>query len=416
MAITIKQDVTTYMPVYNKLEVMADSTNTGQTDFKYIFEIVTALYGTFTYYVTPEPTLDYGIQEFSRVLQGFITEQINPYDSTAPFTQGLSPMILEYHIEYGEQYDVAGTITDFKDLTTGNTKYCWDASFKEHDWITQRNTLFSFSTWICNTAGGSNNEFLTAYKTPKVKLTDLGWTYLMTDTVADIDYVEYKTYDSTGALIQTATANNGSSSLTPGKVKSVASSPQSINNIAALASGAQPVITSSVATYTVQVFEATPTAVTELLTFTLQDDCRYTTYRLHFLNRLGGFDSYNFTARSQKSSTTKRKSYTRAKTVVASGGITYSHENIGSLDYYVRTNEKIKLRSEYLTDEELVWLEELVESPNVLWETTDSEGTTLFYPVKIMTNKWTQKLTEIDKVFQLEIDVELALQNTRQRR
>ena len=414
--ITIKQDVGTYSPVYNKLEVSCESTNKNATDFKYIFEIVTTLHGTFTYYVTPEPTLSHGSLEFSRVLQGFIIEKINAYGSTAPFTQGLDEMIIEYHIEYGEQFLDGGVITDYKDLTTGTTKYTWDASFIEHEWITQRNESFPFYTWVMNTAGGSNNEFLTNYKTPKVGITDLGWTYLMTDTVSDVDYLEVKTYDSAGALIQTVTANDGSSTLVPGRIKAVATSPQSLNNIAVLASGAQPVITSSVDYYTVQIFEGTPTAISELLTFTIEDCTRYEKYRLHFLNELGGFDSFNFTLRNQKSSRAKRKSYTRAETVITSTGIDYSHENIGSLDYYVRSGDKIKLRSDYLTDAENTWLKELIESPNVLWETTDTLGVTVFYPVKVMSNNWTGKKQSIDKLFNLEIDVELALENTRQRR
>ena len=323
--------------------------------------------------------------------------------------------IIEYHIEYGEQYAVAGVITDFKDLTTGSTKYAWCGSFKENQWITEINKTTPFGSYIMDLLGGNKNQFLTNYKTPKVKLTDLGWTWLMTDNVNDIDYVEIKTYDSAGALINTFTAADLSSTLTPGKVKSVATSPQSLNNINPLLTGVQPVITSAVDYYTIQIFESTPTAISEILTFTIQEDCRYETFRLHFLNELGGFDSYNFLGRNQRSASSKRKFYTRAETVINSTGITYSHENIGSLDYYVRTNEKIKLKSEYLTNTESDWLQELVNSPNVLLEVGESEDVR-FYPVRVTTNGWTEKITEIDKLFKLEIDVELALQNTRQRR
>jgi hypothetical protein len=419
--LTIKTNPPDYAPVYNILECCVYDTDGAKrvnTNFSYVFDVVTTLYGTHRFIVKPETVLSYGTQDMSRLLQGFITESIAPYDSTVPFTQGLEPMILEYRVEYYNAWDVAGVFTvdpDSNGALVGKTTYAWCGAFDSHERITQINLGTPYNNWVMSVANGSDTSFLTAYKQSKVQLTDLGWTWLLTSNTAEVDYVEYKTYDSDDNLIQTATANDSSLSLVPGKVKSLATSPQSINNISVLASGAQPIITSSIAYYTVTVFEATPNAISETLTFTLQDnsDCRYQTYRLHFLNELGGFDSYNFTARSQQSSTAKRKSYTRSQTVIASSGITYSHENIGSLDYYVRTGKKIKLKSEFLTDDENTWLRELIDSPNILWETTDSQGATMFYPVKMLTNNWTDKKNTIDGLFQLELDIELSLQSTR---
>ena len=421
--LTIKRGQPDYAPVYNILECCVyESTGAKRlnTNFAYIIDIVTTSYGTERFKVSPDPVLEYGTQDFGRFLQGFIAEKIAPYDSTASFTQGLEPMILEYHIEYYNAWDVAGVFTvdpDGNGALVGKTTYAWAGAFGSHDWVTQMNQGTPFNGWVMNTANGSDTSFLTNYKTPKVRLTDLGWTWLLTSAVSDVDYLEVKTYDEDDNLIQTATANDLSSIAVVGKVKSVATSPQSLNNIVLLASGSQPLITSSIAYYTVQIFESTPTAISELLTFTLQTACRYTVYRLHFLNELGGFDSFNFMARSQKSRKTKRLSYTKSETVVdATDGITYSHEDIGSMDYHSHSKDLIKLKSEYLTDTEYLWLRELIDSPNILWETTDSTGTTVFYPVKMLTNNWEQKENTIDNLFQLEVNVQVSLENTRQRR
>ena len=86
------------------------------------------------------------------------------------------------------------------------------------------------------------------------------------------------------------------------------------------------------------------------------------------------------------------------------------------MDYYVRSTDKIKLRSEFLTGEENTWLKELIESPNVLWETTDTDGNVVFFSVKVTSNNWTRKEILLDKTFILELDIEVSLQNTRQRR
>jgi len=331
-------------------------------------------------------------------------------------------MILEFHCEYYEGWNVAGVFTvdpNTLGALVGKTSYVWDASFPEHRWITRINDPKPFVPWIMNVANGDTTQFLTNYKTPTVDLTDLGWSYLLTDTVTEIDYIQIKTYNAAGGLIQTVESVDVSSGLVIGQIKSVATSPQSLNNIApALQAGAQPIITSTVASYTVQIFNnvGTPAAVSEVLTFTIGDCTRYEKYRLHFLNELGGFDSFNFIARSQKTSTAKRKSYTKAENVIVTAGLTYSHEDLGSMDYYVRSTDKIKLRSEFLTDEENTWLKELIDSPNVLWETTDTDGNVVFFSVKVTSNNWTRKEILLDKTFTLELDIEVSLQNTRQRR
>ena len=421
MAITINTDFQDYSPTYNRVEAdIISSSVAGKVNFQYVVDVVTTIHGTQRFLIPPRPNNNHGIIKVGRYLAGFIIEQIAPYDSTGSFTQGLTEMIIEYHCEYYEGWDVAGAfIVDPNALgaVVGKTAYVWDAAFPEHRWITRMNNITPFTPWVMNTTNGATTQFLTNYKTPKVDLTDLGWSYLLTDTVTDIDYVEVKTYDSAGALIQTAQSANVSNGLTIGKIKSVATSPQSLNNIApALLAGSQQIITSSVATYTVQIFESTPTAVSELLTFTIGECTRYEKYRLHFLNELGGFDSFNFLARSQQKSTVKRTSYTKAQDVITAGGLTYSHEDLGSMDYYVRSTDKIKLRSEFLTGEENTWLKELIESPNVLWETTDTDGNVVFFSVKVTSNNWTRKEILLDKTFILELDIEVSMQNTRQRR
>ena len=89
-----------------------------------------------------------------------------------------------------------------------NNLRVWCGSFNEHPWIDQRAEGTPFNTWIMNTTNGTAAKFLTPYPDKKVQINDLGWTYFMTDTPADVDRMIVKTYDSAGVIIATFSITN----------------------------------------------------------------------------------------------------------------------------------------------------------------------------------------------------------------
>lgn len=411
-------------PVYNSLEICVkenDAASLAMAGYKFVIDIETETLGTTRYLVAPEPVLSLGFKDAGQVLEGFIVERIAQFNSAASFVFGQDRPIIKYRFNVFSGWNVAGVFTvdpDGVGAVSTAFIYAWSASFGYHDWVDQFNAANPFNTWLCNTANGSNAELLTTYKTPKVSINDLGWTYLLTDVPTDAKLLEIKTFDSAGALIQTAQSVNAvGTSITAARLWSIATSPQSLNNIGpALLLGSQPIITASVATYTIEIQNAAFNPVSEILNFTIEEPCRYEIFRLQFLNKLGGIDSYNFSSRSVKSSTASRKSYTRGGTDITSGGIQYKHEDNGTVDYFIKSRNRIKLQSDYLTVAENDWLEELIQSPYVLLEFTDLSGVHNFKQVKVVTNDWVNRVLEIDKLFRLTINIELAHENFRQRR
>jgi hypothetical protein len=370
-----------------------------------------------TFKVIPEMNQDYGKQDFSRALQKYVVEEQQAFDNTGMVVNAPATPIKKFRVDVVEEYGDPATERE-ETAITGADMYCWSGVFDSHDWINQINEASPFNTWLLNTTNGTSAEFLTAYKTPKVSINDAGWTTYLTDTTGDMDYVEVKTYNSAGGLIQTIqVAITPSIGATADRMQTIATAPSSLNNyVGPILAGAQPFITSSVATYTVQVFETTPTASSEILTFTVDEACRYDVYRIHFLNKLGGIDAYNFRSRSQENTEVKRKSYTRSADNIQASGIVYDHEDNGTTDYFVKYRDKITLRSEYLTEAEQNWLKELITSPLVFLEFTDLQGNQNFKPVKVTTNRWMKKTKSIDKIFKLEVGIDIAQENFRQRR
>lgn len=426
----IKTTPPAYSPIYNIVEVCIQETDGSRLllpNYKFIFEVIVTnvVSGDVSqkFNVSPEPKESYGIKDVSGFIDQYVKEII-PEPTDADYVNGnykVEPdSIIEYEITCMSGWNVAGVFTEDPDgvgtITTGKL-LAWSGSFKEHDWIEQINEGTPFNTWLCSVANGISAKFLTNHPNKDVQFTDAGWTYFLSGTPSDINRTRIETFDSSGLSISVFEISGPTVGGIPvDYLTRMASAPVNLNLIPGVQfiSGAQPIITGAEAYYEMQLFDNAANPASELITMTLQTECRYETYRIHFLNRLGGFDAYNFTLRSQPTSETKRKSYTKSDNNLDLNGIRYDHKDNGTVDYNVTTRNKIKLRSDYLTEEENDWLQELVDSPTVYLEFTKLKGGRDFKSVRVTTNKWTQKKTSIDKLFRLDIDIDLGLENKRQ--
>ena len=418
MAVTIKQTLKDFSPAFNDMELLVSSNQSSSVNFKYVFEIYVDTVLVATKKSLPEPVSGnkLGYCDVNEIVGSYIETQIALYNSDLAITTALASPIVLVEVRIGEEYGTTPVIYPYS-ATTGS-KYAWAASFDYVEWVSrvQFSASGAFSPWLLT--GATTRHFLTNYLTPKVSINNLGWAWIMLDKAADPAHVEIKTYDSAGALIQTVNADTSVvTTLTADKIQSVAIAPQSLNNInpTLISLGAQPIITSSVATYTIKVLTSALSPMSETITCTIEEPCRYDQYRIHFLNKLGGFDAFNFNSRNQLSSTAERKQYEKHINRLSLTGIERAQEYDGKQDYYVRTQDSLKLRSDYLTNEENEWLKELINSPQLYLEYQDGDERN-FKPVRMLTNNWEDKDISIDKLFKLEIDVEFSHANRRQRR
>ena len=424
MAIVIKTDTRDYSPVYNKMEVailQTDASIRGKIDYKYIFDIyindpITGLTEIIRTKVTPDPVQKFGIQDVSGIISAFVEERLTAYDSTLAFDLTENG-IIRYYIKYGEEYRLTASdpILFYINLLTGADKYAWGASLEKHRWIDfYNNTEFEDYIFNVNLVG----EFLTNYKTPSVQITDLGWHWYLTDSPSEVDYLEIKTYDSTGTIISTFKVSNTTNPTTmQSLLVRVATAPQSLNNISGglFLSGAQPVIISTVASYTIQCFRTDTSPVGEMLTFTIEEPCFYETFRIHFENEYGAYDSFNFGLNSKRMSEGERKTYISNKPVLNSSGLVYQHVTDEKINYYTKFTNKITLKSDFITEAQNEWLKELSFSPRTYLEYVDGNGVHNFKPCIVSNTRWNEQITEIDKLFTFELEIELE-DNFRQRR
>ena len=414
MAITIKTDLNDYSPVYNDMTVSVDSTNKLNTSFRYIFDLyITGVAGFTRFKVDGEPTLAYGIFDFHRAIEEHVKAYIltlDPAGFTGAFTQMLES-IVEYQIKYGEEYDVAGTITEFPDLLIGGTKYAYESSLPYDEWVD-----FDFDDIDLTV----NGQWLTTNKDlNRIDFDAVGYTGVISSDETVPEYLEIKTYDSAGVLLGTWRAQNILPATYQGKMLLIPTGTFNLNQIVTgLVLGVQPIIIPTVASYTLQVLDAVFAPVTGLLTYTIQEQCKYPLQRLLFENKYGAFDGFTFDLISRVTNNIQRKSFKYNPTRIdGAGNLLYNHADRSNVDYLIKSSKEITLNADWITEEESIWLQELIESPEIYMDGLTSKGIHQLYSIKgIKTNVYPIKTKKVDKLFNIDVIITLSNENYRQRK
>lgn len=135
----------------------------------------------------------------------------------------------------------------------------------------------------------------------------------------------------------------------------------------------------------------------EIMTFTL--DCKCSKFKKHtlmWLNDLGGWDFYYFNLKSDIEREIDRSQFHRhLKSYSTGNGYRYNGGDRGRTTYNTTSNDKITVRSEYLTQGELDWMANLLESPEVYWIKNTTKNDTV-------AGVWTNNIP-VDKLIPVNI-------------
>ena len=415
MAITIEQDLAEYAPAYNDLNVVVSSNNVGEIDFKYVFDLyIEGVANYIRFKVAPEPITanNYGIKNFVNMLEPYVEAYILKDDTLlSGGFQFMDGGIKQYHIQYGEEYRLTANdpIVVYPDLTIGANKYIWNASLPYNEYVE-----FNFNNY--------KDIWLTTQKTFNVGLNNVGYNGIITDTDIDLEYLEVKTYDSSAVLIDTYQIQNLlSTGVTGSKYLSVITAPKNLNAVTSgLVLGSQPIVDSAVAYYTCQILDGALSGVSDLLTFTIDEGCSYPRRRLHFQNKLGAFNAFNFDLVSKESVNIKKKSYKfNPNRIDASGQLSYDKSDRTNVNYHIKSSNQIQLNANYITEEQSIWLEELFTSPEIYLEEETNNGKVIINLIavsEIQGNTYQIKTDRVDNLYNVDLIITLSNDNYRQRR
>jgi hypothetical protein len=417
MAITdVPTEPQNYRAVYNAIEYVAISDDTGETRFKYLFDVYDGATLLGRLKVPADPN-DYGRCNINGIAESYISTDLGTIGGTTGFT-GNANSWKEFTVKIGEEYDVGGTLTPDPDQETATVivfNGCLpnyrgaDLNFVDY----QANNYFQNYTVNANTRKFQTNMPRGVRPvnsdTQKVELADEGWLYFLYDHSGNpVNKAEIKTYNG-ASLVGTFEITNA---ITADKTLKIPSAPNTLNTVT-LSSGVQPVIpTTGVDSYQIQLLDSSPAAASEVFYFQISSECRYDVKRLEFLNALGGFDCFNFTKVSRISETVERKYFKQNadNMASASGVITYALSDKEKTQYYTKGTPKMKLTSDWISVDTFNWLVELIESPEIYLYDNGSR-----IAVQNIEGNWEQKLSTADTVFNLEVNLEFSMDNYRQR-
>ena len=408
MALTFTREPDKFSPAYNDLTYICTSDNDTEDNFKVkvvIKDKDAATLATQLIPLRPDSTL---MIDPKTVIQSQVSSQqildflaVTAAQGWQQDTNTLQLCTVHFQEFYGSPPVVSGT-TYQKDC------YAYNGSLRYNEFIDYAEADFLL---VLN----NTKRVLTAQPTTRniredesAQITVISDGNSGANTIASL---QIKTYTGT-TLTQTATITNSNNPYgdDDNKCLRILVGTRDLL-LSTLATGSQPLITATITSYTIQVLDGNGATSSELITFEIDRDCgKYEATRLHFLNRLGGMDSFTFKMKRKLSETIKRDSFKRLGYMY---GATYSN-NIterGRVIYDTTTTEQYQVFSDWITEDESEWLRDLYDSPEVYWERSDSE----IVAINVQERDYKVKTRVNDRLFNVDLSFELATDNIRQK-
>lgn len=171
--------------------------------------------------------------------------------------------------------------------------------------------------------------------------------------------VRVVTKDSSGSTIQTAEYT--ASIINSARRGDVPVGTKNLNSVTLL-SGSQPLITDQVESYTIDFRKVSDSSlVSPVKTYNINRKCFRKETRVHFINRLGGVDSFTFSADHITGLDVDSEFFGKLRTLATPLDV----EERGKKELFVRPEQKFTVFSQIMKRSTAEWLEELKTSPDV---------------------------------------------------
>jgi hypothetical protein len=168
--------------------------------------------------------------------------------------------------------------------------------------------------------------------------------------------------------------------------------------------------------YTIQAQDSSTDYISELYTININcpDLKEYEPIRLTWLNQWGCWDYYTFNKKSTRSISTSGSTYTQQSGTWNESIFKLNGYKGGKKAFRVNAVEKITMNTNFVSEAEGPWFEELINSPEVYmlegYQTDPSISYLNNYvtPVRLTTSSYTKKTIANDRLMQYTFEVEKA--------
>lgn len=407
MALTVNQEPQEYTPVYNEMSVIVESDKTAETDFRLKIEVYTtdllgSLVLAYTGYFVPRPDTIEVIFDAQRIIENYVYNTL--INDLASFTYGTIDHSKTdsnyYQIKITEQYGSPRANYSVSSIyhTAFNSALKYQ-NFVDYDYLDYLLALNDDTKKFLTYA--PLNQYIGSAESLQIAfLNDNG-------VSVPCDEIEVKVYTAASVLQKTFIIDVDELSGDAGLWSCLIGTSDLENTT--FTSGVKPVFDTSSAYYTIQMLDENGDYSSELRTFTIRDGCN-SPYRLTWLNRLGGLDSFTFEMKHIVSNSIQRDRTNRIGYLYGTS-LSNNLKAEGDITYNVTAIDKIRLSSDWLTDAESTWLEDLMTSPEI-WIYKNEQ----YHSVLIDNqNEYIHRTQNQDGTFNIELDISFAYKSNSQR-
>lgn len=394
MAITIVDTPAQYSSMHDDLWFVSSSTNAGTTNFKFVYDVIVNGNLVARSKVFPSPSGSYGVFNASPIVRAYATNYFEPSGNSILVASN-NKLKVDYTLQIGEE--VSGVVTT--NLASGNYSAYNFYPPLFADMIAVKNDIpLVLSSYYDNLLiQNFTDDWLTERDTDEITI-----------EFGDNFYASYfrKTGGTYSANLEILNPN-GTIAQTITNVISLSGE----FNLFNLQSGhlntwaGSNVITDQ--TYGYNFYLTRGAAVSRKLKFRQRCYPKYRQINLHFLNRLGGFDTMKFALVNRRKSEFQRSTYRRNDWQLVGSQMSnvdsYNRYNETALNYAIQHKDRFSLKSDYVTEQDYTWLGQLVASSICYIEVLGA-----YFPVIISESNYEYKVQNADKLFNFEIDIEVS--------
>ena len=410
MSITFIQEPNLFASGFDPLVFLASSNQTTQPNFRYRIQVLNASGSVVAEFRKPPYYAD-GTCDFDahRTVENYLSYDIsNLIAGTIGFKKGVN-VYNRYTINIGEEY---GSTPSLQASANSNFRYAVNASMDYLKWVNTPINSLSYQSIV-----GTSGTFLTYAPNPIVLREsdsyELGFITFGTDSC---EAMRVTTYNASGTQLKQSVFNNPfkTNANNDEHFLSMLVGAANLNSWTVSSGSTQPLITGSVETYKVELIGGISgtNPISDVRTFKIDRECtrdgKYN--RLFWLNSLGRFDAFNFTQLPDDMIEVEKSDYNKLPFTRTSSGITYNAYSNERSNFFNKSKQKYSLRSGYVDTATSVWLKELVQSPLVYMLINGQ-----FVAVNVTSTSYQAKTTIMDKLFNIQLDIELANDTYRQR-
>jgi hypothetical protein len=357
------------------------------------------------------------------------THPIHLINKCAVSENSMRYLAFAFKIEYATTSD--GAVVEPDNETTSISYKIFNGVLQYDDVLTLDGNDYGYNidSFILDDTSNPGKFLSNAPTTQYARLTDYGtfpfFNFLPAGNVDRVYRLHFRYYNSAGALLDSEDINTGwgNGGVTTNvywifnKLMYCGVFPGNLRNWSSIFETA---ITNDLSYYTVVAEDATSGAAGEVseryrINIICPNERGYEGIRLTWLNQWGVWDYYTFNMKSTRALTTNRTSYTQLGGTWNESTFKVAGYKGGKKNFRVNSTEKITLNTDFVTEAEGVWFEELINSTEV-YILNGFDGTEVapyptitnkyVEPVVLTTSSYVKKTVANDKLMQYTIEIE----------